>query len=164
MKVILISLVFLLCATYLLAISINDSPFCAVCNCNDTLNTVTCSKIKFSKNPLNTSSFWNSTAGNATYPFEKVVIHHSDLRQIVQMPKSPVKILDLSENRIQRIDTSSFMNLQSMVELILSRNYLTSVILDPNIFKVRFLRIRLSQLLDFILIYRVYIQKVNITH
>lgn len=163
MKVILTSLVLLHCATYLLAISINESPFCAVCNCNVTLNTVTCNKIKFSKNPLTTSNFWNSTVANATYPFEKVVIHHSELARIEQMPKSPVKILDLSENRIQIIDTSSFMNLQSMVELILSRNYLTSEIFDPNIFKVSFLRIRLSQLLDLIFIYRVYIQKVNIT-
>lgn len=58
--------------------------------------------------------------------------------RVKQLPPSKVKLLSLRHNRIDRIDKLAFTNLQSLMELDLSHNSLTTDCLTSDVFKVNF--------------------------
>lgn len=116
-------------------LSVESSPICSKCDCNNTDKTVICKG--FFLNNINSTEFWVKQDGNESnsYPFLKMTFRCNLLR-IYPFPKSPVKILDLSKNRIEIIDRGCFKHLQNMSELDLSDNDLISELFDPNIFEV----------------------------
>lgn len=137
LKVLIIYLALAITITFGEELSIASSPFCSKCTCNNTDKTVFC-KDALEKN-INSTEFWVKKEGNEStqYPFFKVSIK-SSLARLSPFPESPVKILDLSNNRIEIIDRACFNGLQNMSELDLSDNDLTSELFTPNIFEVSF--------------------------
>lgn len=63
---------------------------------------------------------------------------NNELPKVTKFPNIPVKILDLSNNEIASIEKQAFIELQSMEELDLSYNKLTSEALSAEVFEGKY--------------------------
>lgn len=120
-------------------LSDDRTPFCDYCTCvNQTLTNpdVDCS-FKIISSSLYKEEMWFNKEKNATFNIASLNLQNIDLELVNEaFPKSGLKKLDLSNNRIRNISNDVFANLEDMEELILSNNRLQ--VFSPEIFRVCF--------------------------
>jgi hypothetical protein len=100
---------------------------CDVCMCFET--TVNCTAHNLQRH-FNASEWPNDMT------ITDVMLDSNQLVHVTQYPTLEVRRLSLSHNKIVRIDSEAFLNLQNLTELDLSHNFITSENLFAGVFKV----------------------------
>lgn len=102
-------------------------PICDVCNCDVKHQLIDCTGLKL--DVAFTAAQWNATTVQPT-----VNLANNALRNVTAFPKMPVRVLDLSDNQIDRIEPAAFRELDELQELDLSDNRLTYQAMRPDVF------------------------------
>lgn len=135
MKYLLILSIITIYSLTINAQSIENSEFCKKCNCNTTDKSVKCQDVKIGSN-ISSLNFWIDGTTNASYEFTKISVRNAGLIHVMPLPASPVKVLDLSWNKIEILENGCFQLMQNLTEIDLSENDLTSELFNPDIFQV----------------------------
>lgn len=114
------------------ALNIQSQEICDVCLCKSGI--INCSNKNISLD-FNKTELWLDQANN-TIEVTELNFHNNHLGHVYPFPKLDIKTLDLSKNRIVKIEAEAFKNLMDMEELDLTENHLMSEFLTSDVFMV----------------------------
>ncbi|XP_026477176.1 slit homolog 1 protein-like [Ctenocephalides felis] len=113
--------------------TIKVKDICSICTCNNDTGVLDCNARQILT--VFTDDEWNKLMDDSKTNISVVQMQNNELTHLLPFPALDIKVLDLSLNRILRIEPATFKNLQNLTELNLSNNRLTSKFLIPSVFE-----------------------------